>query len=77
MVLASECGMEAGEKRRLGCPRSSPSGCTCNVKNRVINDRWREHYTRRTLAGRFGSRRCARGAGSGVFGCGGDDDGRE
>ena len=32
-------GMEAGEKRQLGCPRSS--GCTCNIKNRVISDTWR------------------------------------
>ena len=38
-VLAS--GMEAGEKRRLGCPRSSPSVCTCNTKYRVISDTWR------------------------------------
>ena len=40
-VWASGRGMEAGEKRRLGCPRSSPSGWTCNVKNRVINNTWR------------------------------------
>ena len=29
-IWASGRGIEAGEKRRLGCPRSSPSGCTCN-----------------------------------------------
>ena len=40
-VLASGRGMEAGEKRRLGCPRSSPSVCTCNTKYRVISDTWR------------------------------------
>jgi hypothetical protein len=34
-------GREAGEKRRPGCPRSLPSVCTCNMKNRVISDTWR------------------------------------
>ena len=34
-------GMEAGEKRLLGCPRSPPFVCICNTKNRVISDTWR------------------------------------
>lgn len=77
VVLGRGCGMgrcrAAGEKQSLGCLTSLPSVCTCNTKNRVISDTWMTlyMYTRRTLAGMFGSKRCGRGAGRGEEGGGG------